>query len=591
MTADQIAIFLILFASLLLFAWGRLRYDLVALIAMIATVALGLVPADEALSGFGHPAVITVAAVLVISAALRASGFVDMIAARLMPLTATPTLHIGALTATVAVLSAFMNNVGALAVMLPVAMATAGESDCPPAKILMPLAFGSILGGMTTLIGTPPNVIIATYRADVTGVPFGMFDFSPVGAAVAVAGVLFVTFVGWRLIPRQRRGSTGRAKLFEIGDYLIELRVCEGSPLIGQRIAALESLTGDAVVPVGLVRGTSRVLHPAPWHLLEQDDVLVVRAFPEAIDEILESQRLEIVTGEVDASELQSDNVTLVEAVVAPHSPLVGRRPRFLHLRTGHGLTLLAVSRQGAALKTRVGDILFKPGDVLLLQAERRDLAERLADMGLLPLPERGLTLGAPRKVGIALAVFAGALGANLLGLVPLAFAFLGAIVLYVVLNVLPLRDLYRDIDWPVIVLLGAMFSVGKALELTGGAALIARELVDATLGLPPVAVLAIILVITMFVSDLVNNAATALLMAPIAVSVAERLGVSVDPFLMAVAVGASAAFLTPIGHQSNTLVMGPGGYRFGDYWRMGLPLEVLITAIAVPLIVTVWPL
>jgi di/tricarboxylate transporter len=592
MTGQQITVFCVLAASLGLFAWGRWRYDLVAAAAMAVVVVAGIVPVAEALQGFGHPAVITVAAVLVISRALRNSGIVGVIARRMKPLTARPVVHIAVLTGTVAILSAFMNNVGALALMLPVALATAEEHDRSPAMLLMPLAFGSILGGLMTMIGTPPNIIIATYRTGVTGAPFGLFDFSPVGAAVALGGVLFVALLGWRLIPKERRGRTATEKLFEIGEYIMEARVGDGSPLVGKRLGAVRELGKEDVIPVGLVREGRKMLHPLLWETLRAGDVLILKADPEALKPTMDEAGLELTGSAADAvAALKSENAGLVEAVVTPRSQIEGRVAYDLYRRSRGNLTLLAIARQNRPIQKRPWVERFRVGDVLLMQAELESLADTLAEFGLLPLAERDLLFGKPRRIGTALGVFAAAIGVSLLGLIPITLAFVMAVIAYVALDILPARDLYKEVDWPVIVLLGAMIPVGRALELSGGTALLANAIVGAAEGFAAVWVLTLLLLVTMFVSDVINNAATALVMAPIAVGVAQRLGVQTDPFLMAVAVGASCAFLTPIGHQSNTLVLGPGGYEFGDYWRMGLPLEIMIAAIAVPLIVLVWPL
>jgi di/tricarboxylate transporter len=590
-TGDQIFVFAVLAAALGLFAWGRWRYDLVAVAAMAAVVLRGIVPADQALLGFGHPAVVTVAAVLVISCALRNSGIVEVIAQRLEPLTARPAIHIAVLTGVVTLCSGFMNNVGALALMLPVALATAEQRERSPALLLMPLAFGSILGGLTTMIGTPPNIIVAAYRADVAGSPFGLFDFTPVGGPVALAGVAFVALIGWHFIPKARRGRTAARKLFEIGEYMVEVRVGEKSPLVGKRLSALESLGEEDVVPLGLVRG-GKVIRTAPWHVVEAGDVMVLRADPADLQAKMDEAKLELAGAAGEAAKgVASEDAALIESVVKPGSPLAGRAPSYLYWRSRGSLTLLALARQDRPILRRPWAERFREGDVLLLQAELEDLGENLAGFGLLPLAERELKLGKPRQLGLALGIFGVAIVANLLGLVPVFLAFVLAIVAFVLAGILPVRDVYKEIDWPVIVLLGAMIPVGQALEISGGTQLAARSILGLTGGVSPVWVLALVLVATMFLSDVINNAATAVLMAPIAVQVAEGLGVNADPFLMAVAVGASCAFLTPIGHQSNTLVMGPGGYRFGDYWKMGLPLEVVIAAVAIPAILWVWPL
>ena len=591
MTTEQIIVCILLAAVLVLFAWGRWRYDLVAMAAMFTVVVAGIVPAQDALQGFGHPAVITVAAVLVISRALRNSGIVDLIASKLVPYTNSSAAHIAVLTGVVTLASGFMNNVGALALMLPVALATAAKRDRSPSMLLMPLAFGSILGGLMTMIGTPPNIIISTYREELTGEPFSMFAYTPVGVAIAVLGVLAIALGGWRLIP-QRRSRSAAEQSFEINDYIMEVRAVEGCNLIGQPLSEIEALSNQEVVPVGLVRGKNSYVHPAPWRMLRTGDLLVVRADPSALKSLIDDHGLELVASKASGLEgIKLEDLRLVEATVMPGSLLVNRDTDYLRRRANRSLSLIAIARRGIPIRTRLRQQRFQAGDVLLLQGDSDTVDDAIANLGLLPLAERDLQLAQPRRVGIALAVFAAAILAGALGLMPMAIAFIGAIGVYVLLDILPLRDLYRDIDWPVIVLLGAMISVGQALELTGATVLIANTIVTITQGLPVLIVLGLVLVVTMTLSDIVNNAATALVMAPISVGIAQQLNASPDAFLMAVALGASCAFLTPIGHQSNTLVMGPGGYHFGDYWRLGLPLEILIVIVGVPMIALVWGL
>ncbi len=589
MTTAQIGMLALLLAILVLFAWGRWRYDVVALIGMLAVVMAGWVNADDALAGFGHPAVITVAAVLTISRALSNAGTVDLLTARVMPLTGPRYAHIGLLCLVVGFASAFMNNVGALALMLPVALASARKRERSPGLLLMPLAFGSILGGLATLIGTPPNIIIATYRADVTGQAFTMFDFTPVGGLVAVVGIAFLTLVGWRFLPR---GVGARdSSHVEIDSYICELRVMEASPLIGERVGDLPEVFSDDAMAVGLVRGKNQYLHPHPWRVLEEGDLLIVRTDPEALRPLLDKAGLELVASKLSGLEnIKAEDLRLVEATVPPRSVLEGRDSAYLRRRTGQTVSLVAMAREGASIRSRLRDQTFRAGDVLLLQGEPDSIDDSIGDLGLLPLAERDIKVNRPMRAITGLLVFAGALvlGATLL---PLAIALLAAVVVYVLIGLLPVREMYRDIDWPVLVLLGGMMSVGQALQATGTTDLVAGSIVQLTGALSPIWILTLVLVATMFLSDLVNNAATALIMAPIAYGVSQQLGVNPDAFLMAVAIGASCAFLTPIGHQSNTLVMGPGGYRFGDYWRMGLPLEIVVILVAVPAISYFWPL
>ncbi|MDI5936077.1 SLC13 family permease [Halomonas kalidii] len=628
--ADSTLVFIVLGLTLTAFVWGRFRYDLVALAALLGSVLLGLVPAQEAFLGFGHPAVITVAAVLVISRGFERSGVVDVIAEQVLKVGERLFLQLAALTGTVVVLSGFMNNVGALALLLPVAMRLAREHDTSPSLLLMPLAFGSLLGGLTTLIGTPPNIIIASYRGSVTGDAFGMFSFSPVGVSVALAGLVFILLLGWRLVP-QRAGKASTEEMFDTANYLVELKVGEEAKAIGWTLRDLHAALEETIPVLAVVRDEKRRAGHAFHGSLREGDILLVEAGPEEMKLLEDKAGLslgaeaeedevsadETATRESDAEPVQenpvrqnrkeskekkakkkekkkgvdTEGLELVEVVVRTDSMMVNRTVTQLRLHNQFGLHLVAVARDGGRLKQRLREIRFRPGDVLLLQGGESELAESLATLGCLPLASRDLTLGQPRLLLVSLAIFAAAILAILFDLLPAAVALSTAALLSLLVGVLPLRDGYQAIDGPVIVLLGAMIPVGQALETSGGAELIAESLLHMGRDWPVVATLVGLFVITMMLSDVINNAAAAVLMAPIAASLASGFEVSIDPFLMVVAVGASCAFLTPIGHQSNTLVMGPGGYRFGDYWRMGLPLELVVMAVAVPMILLVWPL
>jgi di/tricarboxylate transporter len=589
MTLEQTVLLLVLSAALFLFVTERWRYDVVALLALLAVTLTGIVPAEKAFAGFGHGAVITVAAVLVIGRALQNSGLVDLLSNWVLRVGDRPTLQVLALTAVVAALSAFMNNVGALALLLPMAIRMARKSGHPPSLLLMPLAFGSLLGGMTTLIGTPPNIIIASFRAQAGSPPFGMFDFTPVGAGVTLAGIFYMSLIGWRLIPK-RKGQLSREELFQIEEYVAEVRVPEDSKLGGKSLRELEEAVESDVTVVGLVRGERRVLAPSRYQTLQPRDILIVEADSETLKALLDATKLELVGDkEHEEQALGSDEVAVVEAVVRPRSPLEGNTAWTFNLRWRYGVNLLGVARQGARLRERLKNIQFRAGDVLLLQGRTDALQETLAAIGCLPLAERGLRFG-PQRLVLALGIFALSVAALATGLLPAPVALVAAAVLMVLFNLVSLRETYDAIDWPVIVLLGAMIPVGEALDTTGGSKLIAEQLLKVATEIPAGATVAMVLIGAMILTPLINNAAAAILLAPIAISVASGLGASPDPFLMAVCVGASCDFLTPIGHQSNTLVMGPGGYKFADYARMGFPLEAIIVLIGVPLILWFWP-
>jgi di/tricarboxylate transporter len=588
-TLDQGIAFATLLGAFGLFVWGGLRHDVVAMLALLAVVLTGLVPFDQAFDGFAHPAVVTVAAVLILSRALQNAGIVDVIVRLLAPLRGRDTVQIGAQAGLIALMSGFMNNVGALALMLPVALRNAYRGGYPPALSLMPLAFASLLGGMVTLIGTPPNLIIAAFRERETGEPFAMFDFAPVGGAVALAGLAYIVLVGWRLLPADRRGASDDA--LDIGDYIAEVRVDADGKAEGMNLAEIEGLVEDEVRIVGLVRDDKRRMVPPPAERVRADDVLIVEAEPDAIKGLVDVADLELLDSEgIGTEELRAEGIEVVEAIIKPGSSLAGKTPAQARLRRAYGINLLAVARHGKRIQKRLRNTKLQTGDVLLLQGPADTLSDSLNEFGSLPLAERPLQIGRARRLLSAGGIFALAIVATLAGLLPVHVAFTAAATAVVVFGIVRPGEIYDSIDWPVIVLLGAMIPVGVALETTGGAGLVADGIAGVGRDLAPMWTIALLLIATMFLSDAINNNATAVLMAPIGIGIARGLEASPDPFLMAIAVGASCAFLTPIGHQSNMLVMAPGGYRFGDYWRMGLPLEAIIVVAAVPMILLVWP-
>ncbi|VXB02816.1 SLC13 family permease [Pseudomonas sp. 8O] len=603
MTFEQGLIFVILVASMGLFIWGRWRHDVVALGALLACVIVGLVPEREAFAGFGHPAVITVACVLVLSHGLQRTGAVSRLAQRLLPSGAGVLLSIAALTGLGALLSAFMNNVGALALLMPIALQISARLELPPGRVLMPLAFGTILGGMTTLIGTPPNLIVSSFRAQNGSGPFAMFDFSPVGVAVAVAGVLFITLLGWRLVPKR---EVGNAASFDTGHYLTEARVKEGGKAQGKTLREIEQLLDEADAQVvAMVRNKLRLTAPNPRRVLQADDVLVIEAEPEELGEVLgqldllleaereaeEAEQQQAKDGEADKKASNGEDRAMQELLVKPDSSLIGRSASSTRLRSRYSINLLAISRQSHRSIKRLRSTLIQGGDVLLMQGSAEDIGEFASDYDCVPLAARAINIPDPRQANLALGIMLLAIAAAAFGLLSAAIAFASGVLAYMLLRLVPLRAVYESIDWPVIVLLGALIPVAGAMSATGAADLLARLLMENLAQGNAIITLTLLLVVTMTLSDFMNNAATAAVMCPIALSAASQLGVSPDSLLMAVAIGASCSFLTPIGHQNNTLILSPGGFRFGDYWRLGLPLEILVVLISVPMLLWIWPL
>ncbi|MGP9832623.1 SLC13 family permease [Marinobacter sp. NSM] len=604
MPADQWIVFAILGSTLALFVWNRLRFDIVAMLALLAVAVTGLVAPDQLFSGFGHPAVITVAAVLVISQGLVNGGVVDAVARLLGKVGRNAMLQVVTLTLVIALCSGFVNNVGALALLMPVAIWMSRQSGRSPSLLLMPLAFGSLLGGTITLIGTPPNIIIASYREAGS---FGLFDFAPVGLAITAVGIVFIGLVGWRLTPKRDDPASGD-KLFSVGEYVTELKVPEDSPFAGGTLHNLLTSGGteQSLVVLALIRGEETSSAPSTFSVLRDGDVLLVEADTESLQEFVEHTGLVLANAvneedeedeeaapgksrEGTEAQVATGDVRLTEAVISPSSRLIGRTANRLNLRERYGLNVVAVARQGHRLKRRLADIQFRSGDILLVQGYEENLSSTLQTLGCLPLAERGLTLGREHNLWLAGGLFLSAIVIIVSGLLTPPVALVACAVAMVLVRLMDPGDAYRAIDWPVIVLLAAMIPVGQSLEATGGAALIAEQILTIAQGQAAWVALTIILVGTMLLSNVVNNAAAAILVAPIALGVSSQLGLASDAVLMAVAVGASCAFLTPIGHQSNALVMEPAGYRFGDYWRLGLPLSVLVTVIGVPMILWVW--
>ncbi|MDB4498297.1 SLC13 family permease [Gammaproteobacteria bacterium] len=587
---DQLILFALLFTVFILLIWGRWRYDIVAFAALLVALLTGVVPKELAFSGFGHPATIIIALVLIVSRGLSNSGAIELLARFVIDGSRKLGAHIAIMSSLAAVLSAVMNNVAALALLMPVDIQAAAKAKRSPALSLMPLSFASILGGMITLIGTPPNIVIAEFRNEALGAPYSMFDFAPVGLACAAVGIAYVTLIGWRLLPKNRQQADSPTELFDLADYIAELKVTENSKVIGKRINDLEAEAEKSDVEIiGLIRNGNRLAGITRRVEIKAGDTLVIEANPESIDTLLGSMELEYVGSGLTA--LQDEDLQLSELVVPPSSNLAGRSTASLRLLYRYGVALVGVSRQGVRFRDNVRQLVIEPGDVLLLLGSDERLSDVIGRLSLLPLKDRGQRVIKRDKAWLAVGTFAIAIILASAGLVYLPVALGCVTTLYILLNIVPVRSMYDSIEWPVIVLLGSMIPIGAALQSTGGTTLIVDSILSVSSEFSPAIVLTLLIIVTMTLSDVMNNTATAVIAAPIAVEIATRLDVNPDPFLMGVAVAASCAFLTPIGHKNNTLIMGPGGYKFGDYWRMGLPLEIIIVAVSVPMILIVWPL
>jgi di/tricarboxylate transporter len=590
MTLDQGLAFGIIIIMMVLFAWGRWRYDLVAVLTLVASVVAGIVPAEQAFKGFSDDIVIIVGSALVVSAAVGRSGAIERVVRWLGPYLHTVRRQVIALVGSVALLSAFIKNVAALAMLIPIAFQLARRTNTSPSSLLMPMSFGALLGGIVTLVGTSPNIIVSQLREQISGQPFGMFDFAPVGAGIAIAGFIFLIF-GWRLIPRGRKGAASIDEAFRLEGYTTEVRVPEDSPAAGATVRALEELGEEEIAVITLFRGGDQLYEPADNTVIKAGDILILQGEPAALERVVALDKLELAREDKGHRiDTPSDQIGVTEAVIMPDSELVGNSIAEFRLFDRHAINLLAVSRKGQAITHRLRQVKLRAGDVIILRGNLVAMPASLGELHCLPLAERDLRIG--RKTSLVpILVLAVAVILVAGNMVPVSFAFFGASVALVLIGSLSLRDAYEAIDWPILIMLGALIPVSDALRTTGGTELIATGLSHTASSLPAMGSLALLLAAAMAVTPFLNNAATVLVMAPIAASFAERLSYNADPFLMAVAIGAACDFLTPIGHQCNTLVMGPGGYGFADYWRLGLPLSLIVLATGVPLIAFFWPI
>ena len=588
---DQIMLLILVSGVLIFLLWGKVRYDVVAFAALIIGVILSLIPKEQAFSGFGHPATVIIALVLIVSRGLSNSGAVELIARYLSSGSRNITTHVGIMSAIAGGLSALMNNVAALALLMPVDAEAAKRSGRSPSLTMMPLSFATILGGMVTLIGTPPNIIIAIYREENLGEPFGLFDFAPVGIIIALTGILFITFIGWRLLPKARAKHDVRQELQDMAGFVSEAKIPDGSDLIGTPLRDLFSLAEvHDIALLGIIRQGQRLPGSGRKVILRQGDFIVMEGAAASTETFVGAAELEFL-GVNNSIELLGENQSVIEVVVPAGANIEGRSAMNLQLSYRQGIILLGVSRRGVRFRDRVRKLKIKAGDILLLAGPGDRLSEVVDRLGCLPLAERGLKILQRRKSGLAIATFAIGIVLTSIGLVDMPVALGAVAIVYLITGIVPLTELYESIEWPVIILLGSMIPIGMAIESSGITAVIATEIISFTSDSPMIIVLLLLMVITMTLSDILNNVATVLIAAPISIQVAHGFGVNPDTFLMAVAVSASCAFLTPIGHKNNTIVMGPGGYRFGDYWRMGLPLEILVIAVGLPMILLVWPL
>ena len=587
MTTQQILAFAVIAAMMAVFIWDRFRYDVVACCALVLAVALGVVPTDQAFSGFSVDIVIIVGSALVVSAGVARSGIVDLAIKKIFPNLNTLHTQLALLMIVVAILSAFIKNIGALAIMMPVAFQFAKKSGASPSKYLMPMAFSALLGGLMTQIGTSPNIVVSRIREELTGQSFTMFDFTPMGVILCVVGITFLLFFHW-LVPSRTKENNSIEEAVEIKNYTSEVMVTAQSTVLEKRLGELLKLGDGEVISNAVLRGTARMA-PFPDLILRENDIVLLEGPSKALDRIVSNAKLQLSGKPLTGEQAQGDIIS-VEAIISQESPLKGLSAKELALSYTRGVNLLAISRHGERVKERLGRLTLAAGDVIVLQGSRKTMPTIMQDFSLLPLAQREVLLGTRRRAYIPLIILALAMGATAVGFAPVPVAFFAAALGMVVFRCIPLTDFYKSVDGPILVMLAALIPVSDSLRTTGGSDLIAGWLGEVAATLPAWGALGLILVTAMAVTPFLNNAATVLVMGPIAASFATNLGFKPEAFLMAVAIGAGCDFLTPVGHQCNTLVFGPGGYKFSDYPRLGLPLSFLIILVSIPALLYIWP-
>lgn len=591
MTFQQGLAFGLIGLTIACFIWGRWRYDVVALTALLLGVAIGVVPAEDAFSGFANDVTVIIACALVVSAAFARSGIVESILRPVLPYLTSARTQVPLFVGAVTVLSMVTKNVGALAIMMPIALQVAKRTGTAPSCLLMPMAFGSLIGGTVTLVGTSPNILVSEVREQILGKPFQMYDYAPVGLGVTALGLVFLSFA-YRLLPVSRPPAETLDAALDAAPYFTEVEIPEDWSLDKRTVRHLHALGQGEVTVMALLRGGKRRSAPHPNSRLQPGDVLLLEGEQQALDSLIQRAKLKLTRSDRPvAMEEPTEEVRVVEAVISPDSLLVGRSARQEDLYGQHGVNLLAVSRAGYRTTRELRTVRLRSGDIIVLQGGERTLPGALKTLGLLPLAEREVRLGGIRhRVAPALILLA-AMVAVAVGWVPVAMAFFAAAVAMVLVGAIRMREAYSALDGPVLVLIAALIPISDAIRATGGADLIAGGLATAFQGQAPLFALGAVMLVAMAATPFLNNAATVLIVAPIGAALARLLGLNPDPFLMAVALGAACDFLTPIGHQCNTLVMAPGGYRFADYPRLGAPLSLLVLVAGTLLISLVWPL
>ncbi len=586
---EQLVLFGAIILAFVFWIWGKIRYDVVALIALLIIVLGGVIPFEEAFLGFSSPAVMIVAAVLIMSRGIINTGFIDFLLAKIPIKNKKIWIQISILSAVTAVISAFIYSIGALAIIMPLAISVARKEKISPAYYLIPLAFASHMGGFLTLIGNAPNIIVSSLRSDLGMEPFHMFDFGRVGIWLTVAAVLFISLIGWRLIPK-REEKKRKEDVAKVEDYTSEILVLEDSKFINQDIKDLKKEIKEEFSVSSIIRGGMNITEPENDEKIMKADLILVKGDAEVIRKIISLGGFKLNTPKEREGEKNNSNIVEAEAVVGMKSKIIGSALKDIRIDLVYNVDVAAISRQGREIKEKLKDLRISLGDVLLLRGEEEDINEFLSNSKLLPLAERYINIRPTKSMFFTLSIFLLSVLLATFNILPVEIAFFLGAALMLFTGILTSKQAYQNIDWPIIILLGAMIPFGQAMITSGAADIISSWFLTISDIGGPLLILAIFLAVTILLSDLINSIGVAVLMAPIAILLAQGLGVSIDPFLMAVAIGGSCGFLTPVGHQANLLVMEPGGYKFTDYWKSGIFLNIIIFVVSIIFLPIVWP-
>lgn len=589
MPNQTILLLLIILAAVILFISNKLRYDVTAVIILMIAVLFNIIPLEQTFIGFANPAVITVACVMIISKIITNSGVLLPIISFIEKYSDNQLVYISLLTVITASLSAFMNNVGALGLMMPIALKISSKSKLPLSKVLMPMAFASVLGGLCTAIGTPSNILISSFRMDYLGEPYHLLDFTPMGIIIAIASLSFIIMLGWRILPN-RQSNIQQESMNKLLEYLTEIKILADSPLMDLPYQQFETAFDEKIVCLGFIRNKRRKLQITTHDKVQINDIVIIETSPEQLKTMMQNKYLEVIGDTQPAEIIQAESMAIVEAVVPQGSRMENRSANSMRLRNRFDINIVGISREGTYIKERIKEKKLQGGDVVLLFGKIDNLIDTTNTLGLLPLTQH-ITPKSYQEKYLPILLFIISIILIAAKILPIAIAFTLVIIGLLITKTISINAIYTYIEWPIIILLGAMIPFGNAMQSTGTNTFIANVLLNFTNTVEPIFLLGSIMFITMLLSDVINNSATAVIMAPIALKLSHATMLNPDPFLMAVAIGASCSFLTPISHQNNTLVFGPGGYKFYDYIKLGLPIEIIILIVTLPILPIIWPL